>query len=68
MLIDSKREPGPAGPQGEVGLAGSIVNYTDYFLIMPPDNSATETTTLTITPNAGGTEPVSAHLIIIQMQ
>jgi len=31
---------------------------------MPPDNAAA----LTITPLAGGTRPVSAHLVITQIQ
>ena len=38
---------GPAGPQGPVGETGSqgpaggILNYADFFALMPPDNSAT---------------------------
>lgn len=31
-------EPGPAGPQGE---AGGVLNYADFYALMPPDNSAT---------------------------
>ena len=31
-------ETGPAGPQGP---AGGILNYADFFALMPPDNSAT---------------------------
>ena len=43
-------ETGPAGPQGPIGKtgpvgpqgpAGGILNYADFFAIMPPDNSAT---------------------------
>ena len=43
-------ETGPAGPQGPVGEtgpagpqgpAGGILNYADFFALMPPDNSAT---------------------------
>lgn len=36
--------PGPRGPQGEVGPvgpAGGILNYADFYALMPPDNSAT---------------------------
>ena len=31
-------ETGPAGPQGP---AGGILNYADFYALMPPDNSAT---------------------------
>ena len=31
-------ETGPVGPQGP---AGGILNYADFFALMPPDNSAT---------------------------
>lgn len=31
-------ETGPAGPQGE---AGGVLNYADFYALMPPDNSAT---------------------------
>ena len=43
-------ETGPAGPQGPAGEtgpigpqgpAGGILNYADFFALMPPDNSAT---------------------------
>ena len=39
-------EVGPAGPQGEVGPAGpqgenGIINFADFYALMPPDNSAT---------------------------
>lgn len=74
--------PGPTGPQGD---AGGVLNYADFYALMPPDNAAiVETsvinstltvqnpadnaTALTITPLAGGTQPVSAHLVIIQIQ
>ena len=30
--------PGPAGPQGP---AGGVLNYADFFALMPPDNAAT---------------------------
>ena len=32
---------GPAGEQGPVGPAGGILNYADFYALMPPDNSAT---------------------------
>ncbi len=31
-------ETGPAGPQGE---AGGVLNYADFYALMPPNNSAT---------------------------
>ncbi len=31
-------ETGPVGPQGE---AGGVLNYADFYALMPPDNSAT---------------------------
>lgn len=43
-------ETGPVGPQGPIGEtgpigpqgpAGGILNYADFFALMPPDNSAT---------------------------
>lgn len=49
----------PTGPQGE---NGGILNFADFYALMPPDNSAT------IAPLAGGTQPVSAHLVITQLQ
>lgn len=52
---------GLTGPQGEPGGA---FNYADFYALMPPDNAAA----LTITPLAGGTESVSAHLVITQLQ
>ena len=30
--------PGPAGPQGP---AGGVLNYADFYALMPPDNGAT---------------------------
>ena len=30
--------PGPMGPQGP---AGGILDFADFFAVMPPDNSAT---------------------------
>ena len=34
-------EPGPAGPRGEPGPAGGVLNYADFYALMPPDNAAT---------------------------
>ncbi len=31
-------EPGPVGPQGP---AGGVLNYADFYALMPPDNAAT---------------------------
>ncbi len=31
-------EPGPIGPQGP---AGGVLNYADFYALMPPDNAAT---------------------------
>ena len=53
---------GPTGPTGPSGISG-ILSYADFFALMPPDNAAA----LTITPVSGGTEPVSAHLVITQI-
>ena len=35
---------GPVGPQGEIGPAGpagTVLNYADFYALMPPDNSET---------------------------
>lgn len=34
---------GPTGPQGEQGIPGTsgILNYADFYALMPPDNAAT---------------------------
>ena len=37
-------ETGPVGPQGPAGLqgeAGGVLNFADFYALMPPDNSAT---------------------------
>lgn len=31
---------GPEGPQGPVGPAGSVLNFADFYALMPPDNAA----------------------------
>jgi len=83
---------------GTQGPAGGVLNFADFYALMPPDNAATvapgtsqivgmalvETTVINsiltvrnpagnptalgITPLAGGTRPVSAHLVIILIQ
>ena len=32
---------GPTGATGATGAAGGILNYTDFYALMPPDNAAT---------------------------
>jgi len=49
-----------------IGMA--IVTTTSINSILTVQNPADNSTALTITPSAGGTEPVSAHLVIIQLQ
>jgi len=49
-----------------VGMA--ILETTTVDSILTVRNPAGNATALTITPLAGGTRPVSAHLIIIQIQ
>lgn len=54
---------GPTGPaEGPAGTSG-ILGFADFYALMSPDNAAA----LTITPVSGGTEPVSAHLVITQI-
>lgn len=33
--------PGPQGPIGPQGPAGGVLNYADFYALMPPDNAAT---------------------------
>lgn len=49
-----------------IGLA--IVTTTSVNSILTVRNPAGNAAALTITPNAGGTRPVSAHLVITQIQ
>ena len=49
-----------------VGLA--ILETTSINSILTVRNPTSNSTALTITPLAGGTEPVSAHLVITQIQ
>ncbi len=46
----------------------SIISTSVATSILTVRNPASEAAALTITPVAGGPEPVSAHLIIIQLQ
>jgi len=32
---------GPHGPVGETGPAGGVINFADFYALMPPDNAAT---------------------------
>lgn len=36
-------EVGATGPTGPQGIAGGILNYADFYALMPPDNDATVT-------------------------
>lgn len=49
-----------------IGL--SIVRVTTVNSLLTVQNPEANSTALTITPNAGGTQPVSAHLVITQIQ
>jgi hypothetical protein len=49
-----------------VGMA--LVQTTSINTILTVRNPADNTTALTITPVAGGNEPVSAHLVITRLQ
>jgi hypothetical protein len=48
-----------------VGL--SLITTTSSNSIISISNPLAEAIALTITPNAGGTNPVSAHLVILQI-
>ena len=49
-----------------VGMA--LVQTTVATSVLTVRNPTSAATALTLTPNAGGTEPVSAHLVITQLQ
>lgn len=49
-----------------VGMALVQTTVTDSIITVR--NPASETTALTITPKAGGKDPVSAHLVITRIQ
>ncbi len=34
-------ETGPTGPQGPAGEPGGVLNFADFYALMPPDNSVT---------------------------
>lgn len=46
----------------------AIVETTSINSVLTVRNSADNAAALTITPLAGGTQPVSAHLVITQIQ
>lgn len=50
------------------GSAGGTIAFADFYALMPPDNAARNASALFITPLVGGTRPVSAHLIITQIE
>ena len=54
------------GTNQYIGIA--IVTTTSINSIITVRNPPNNATALTITPNAGGTESVSAHLVILQIQ
>ena len=54
------------GTSDIVGI--SMITTTEANSILTVRNPADNTTALTITPSAGGTRPVSAHLVITQIQ
>lgn len=63
----------PPGPQCP---AGGVLNYADFYALMPPDNAATVAPGTDVSfpqdgPNSGTdisrTGPVSAHLVITQI-
>ena len=54
------------GTSDIVGM--SIITTTEANSILTVRNPAGNSTALTITPLAGGTRPVSSHLVITQIQ
>jgi hypothetical protein len=56
---------GTGAPDGEI-VGFTILNITDATTVTIR-NPVVNTTDLTLTPNAGGTAPVSAHLTIVQL-
>lgn len=57
---------GPTGPRGVPGLMGPR-GLTGEVGPTGPQGPAGNAAALTITPLAGGTRPVSAHLVITQI-
>ena len=56
---------GTGTADGEI-VGFTIINITDAATVTVR-NPVVNTTDLTLTPNAGGTAPVSAHLTIVQL-
>ena len=54
------------GTSDIVGI--SLITTTDTNSVLTVRNPSGNANALTITPNAGGTQPVSAHLVITQLQ
>lgn len=57
---------GLIGTSQIIGMA--LITTTTTNSILTVRNPASNAVALTITPSAGGTEPVSAHLVITQLQ
>lgn len=62
-------ETGPAGPQGAVGATGptgpggapgGVLNFADFYALMPPDNAATIAPGTDVSFPQNG--PISRHL------
>ena len=67
-------EQGPIGETGPQGLPGGVLNYADFYALMPPDNTATVAPGTDVSfhqdgPNSGGdivrTGPSSFSLSLI---
>ena len=39
-IIGATGPTGPVGPTGATGTAGGVLNYADFYALMPPDNPA----------------------------
>ena len=39
--VGPQGEQGPIGETGPQGLPGGVLNYADFYALMPPDNAAT---------------------------
>lgn len=81
QYVTVARPTGPTGPTGATGATGLqgptgasqiigmvIVSTTSINSILTVRNPIANPTALTITPLAGGANPVSAHLVITQLQ
>lgn len=59
---------GPTGATGTSNISGMyIVDVTTINSVLTVRNPSGNAAALTITPLAGGTSPVSAHLMIMQI-